>query len=204
MKSLLYADNITCSRGDKILFKNLCMELQVGEILQIVGPNGAGKTSLLQILSGLLAPQNGHVFWKQQPIQSNLHDYFQSIFYLGHQRGIKMQLSVFENLMLDCRYAPLKKEIVSNAIKIMKLDGYEKTHCANLSEGQCQRAALAKLLIIERPIWILDEPLNSLDQSGVKLFENLLVSQIREKGSVIISTHRPLNLFNINLRTFNL
>lgn len=203
MKSLLRADHITCSRGDNILFQNFCMEINEGEILQVVGPNGAGKTSLLKILAGILEPQKGIIFWKGQAIKSNLYSYFQKIFYLGHHRGIKSQLSVLENLTLDCRYTS-NQEIIMDAIKQMNLLDDKQTLCMNLSEGQRQRVALAKLLIVDRPLWILDEPLNGLDNSGVKIFEKLLNSKMQKKESIIISTHRPLNLSNFLLKTLDL
>lgn len=197
----LQAKNITCSRGNRLLLQDLNFTVSSGEILQVTGPNGVGKTSLLKILTGILPIESGEVLWQGQSIKKNFDEYYQNLFYLGHDRGIKSDLTVFENLFLDLKYQSRDHSKILSAIQKLDLTGFEKVLGRHLSQGQRQRVALAKLLLSEVQLWILDEPFAALDSVGVECIQELIQQQINKNGSVILSTHRPLTLNNCSIRT---
>ena len=96
--SFFEAKNISCIRGNKLLFKNLNFKLFNKELLHIKGSNGSGKTSLLKILSGLLKPISGSIKLNKKNINLSKDSYFKEFEYIGHENAIKSALTVRENL----------------------------------------------------------------------------------------------------------
>jgi len=96
--TLLQASALSCERGNRLLWRDLNFSLPKAEILQVLGPNGSGKTSLLRVLTGILQPSAGEVLWQGHNIMDDLPHYHQHIFYQGHLQGIKLDLTVMENL----------------------------------------------------------------------------------------------------------
>ncbi|HVE43994.1 MAG TPA: heme ABC exporter ATP-binding protein CcmA [Gammaproteobacteria bacterium] len=176
--------NLGYARQQHVLFDSLCFSLQPGEMLCVHGANGTGKSTLLRILAGLTTPTNGHV--ERDPATS-LH-------YVGHMNGLKLGLTVSENLRLIAQLAQTPLTVCSDVLVKIKLDVYHDKIVKTLSAGQKRRIALAKLLMIPRPIWILDEPLTALDKESQDFFLDQIQMHLQNKGVVIISTHQPLPL----------
>ncbi len=192
--SLLEAKNITCYRGDRLLLHNFNLHLDSGQLLQVVGPNGVGKTTLLRILTGVLQSYQGDVLWQGMSIQKRLNEYYKDIFYIGHDLGIKAELTVFENLRFDLRYKNCRRSQIMDAIEALNLDHFHSSLCRNLSQGQRQRVALAKLALSNVRLWILDEPFASLDDLGMQKMQLLFKQKVQEGGSILLATHRLLTL----------
>ena len=93
--------NLDCVRGGRTLFRNLNLTVADGTLVQLQGPNGSGKTSLLRIICGLMAPENGEVRWKGANIRALGEEYSQVLAYLGHRNGIKEELTPLENLTIS-------------------------------------------------------------------------------------------------------
>ncbi|MBU0537971.1 MAG: ATP-binding cassette domain-containing protein, partial [Gammaproteobacteria bacterium] len=93
----LYSD-----RDDRVLFADLCFQLNAGQLVQVAGSNGSGKTSLLRVLAGLSSRYQGEVLWQGKSLQRQRHDYLQQLLYIGHGAGIKAVLSPLENLRWSC------------------------------------------------------------------------------------------------------
>lgn len=194
----LTLDSITFERDDCLLFSGICLSLDSGEILQIEGPNGVGKTTLLRIISTALMPTAGKLFWQGCDVVHHRQWYLQNLFFLGHLPGLKQSLSPIENLIWwrrihrDC--SPLKnKEILGS----LGLCGYEDIPCYALSAGQQRRAVLARLLVTEAPLWILDEPFTAIDRQGVADLEALLIAHAQRGGMAVLSTHQDLGIANV-------
>src|SRR5436853_2479277 len=96
----LKVQNVSCVRQNKILFENISFQLKGGAILHVEGPNGSGKSSLLRLLTGLMTPAHGEIFWCGKSIDYLRSDYWNQLHYLGHTNGIKLGLTVLENLKL--------------------------------------------------------------------------------------------------------
>ena len=199
------ADALTCIRNDVMLLDGIEFRLDGGEILQVQGPNGSGKTSLLRILCGLVSPESGEVFWNGKNIHVNRQDFFLAMSYIGHVNGIKLELTAQENLALSVALSVAVQGIsLSNILERIGLAGYEDTLAGRLSSGQRRRLALARLLINGSSLWILDEPLTSLDDYGKQLMRDMITAHAAAGGITVLATHDPIDIRQHTVRVMNL
>lgn len=196
----LSINQLTGYRGERLLFDQLQFDLQSGEILQIVGANGSGKTTLLRTLVGLSPLQSGEIHWQNQPIQKS-ENYASSFYYLGHLLGIKSELTVVENLKLDWRIQASNDDEIQTVLTQLDLWPYKNKACRSLSRGQKQRLALAKMMLSQTPLWILDEPFASLDQSAILLLQNIFMEKLQKGGLIIFTSHQPLTVTDLKPKT---
>jgi heme exporter protein A len=200
----LEAENLTCLRDDRLLFESLSFQLESGEAIVLEGRNGTGKTSLLRILCGLRRPDEGEVRWKGQSIEKNFVDYHRHMVFVGHMDGVKKELSAQENLRLSrslCGAGPMP---IEQALDTLKLSGFEDVPTQYLSAGQRRRVALARLLVTDSRVWILDEPFTSLDKSGVELVEQLMDSHVQKGGALVLTSHHDVRLNSEGVRRLDL
>ncbi|SMB43001.1 heme exporter subunit; ATP-binding component of ABC superfamily [Serratia proteamaculans] len=190
---MLEAKNLSCVRDERTLFSALSFTVKPGDIIQVEGPNGAGKTSLLRILAGLARPEGGEVCWCGQNTLRHRERYHQDLLFLGHQPGIKTQLTPFENLQFyqAVRTTP-DRQAIWQALEQVGLVGYEDLPVAQLSAGQQRRVALARLWLSDCPLWILDEPLTAIDKQGVAELISLFEQHAQQGGMVLLTTHQDL------------
>ncbi len=191
----LSLNQIAFERNNEYLFHSICHQQQAGEMLQITGANGCGKSTLLRIIAGYLEPQQGDVLWAGKSIFQQLNDYQQQIHYIGHQNGLKPQLTVIENLKLSAALL-LSKPALSQLVSILEqleLAHLFDTQALYLSAGQKRRLALARLLLNPRQVWILDEPTTALDSLGQQLLLKLFDKHLAENGIIIVATHQALS-----------
>lgn len=181
-------------RGETRLFSDLSFQIEAGQLLFIEGGNGCGKTSLLYILAGLRLPEAGTVSWTGKDIEQLGKQYHSQLCFVGHQNGVKAELTVWENIQGYQALKPGKTEEVQATIDAIGLAGYEDNLAYQLSSGQQRRLALSRLLLSNQPLWILDEPFTSLDKASIRLFESRLVAHSQQGGMVIITSHQPLDL----------
>jgi len=167
-----------------------------GTFVQLTGPNGSGKTSLLRILCGLLAPAEGQVTWQGANIRSLGEEYFTSVTYLGHRHGVKDELSAVENLRISnaLNGIAVSKDRACSVLQQMGLAGRELLPARLLSEGQRRRVALARLLVCNTKLWLLDEVMTSLDKGAVALVRSLIENHLAGGGIAIVATHQELEL----------
>lgn len=194
--SLLEVRRLACVRGEATLFEDLNFELGAGEALQVEGANGTGKTSLLRILSGLTLPDEGEVCWRGENIASRRPEFHAQLAYLGHSLGLKAELTVAENLRLA---VGLQGHAGSASRFLEVLDKVRLDHRADLpvralSAGQRQRVALARMLLLNAVLWILDEPFTALDAAGVSLVKALAEEHLEDGGVVILTSHQAVTL----------
>ena len=183
-------------RGDRRLFSGLDFSLSSGTFVQLTGPNGSGKTSLLRILCGLSAPAEGKVYWQGADIRSLGEDYVASVTYLGHRPGVKDELSALENLRIAnaLHGVEVSQQDALHALQRMGLAGRESLPARFLSEGQRRRVALARLLVCNTRLWLLDEVMTSLDKGAVELVRSLIEEHLNRGGIAIVATHQELEL----------
>lgn len=204
---LLDVSQLACTRNERCLFEQLTFSVQSGQMLQIAGPNGAGKSSLLRLLAGLARPDDGEVRWQRQPLADCLETYRRDLVYLGHQPGVKGELTPLESLTF---YAPWTDESDRYAIlETVGLVGHEDIPAAQLSAGQQRRIALARLFaasqLPEPPkLWILDEPLTAIDKQGVAELEHCFLRHIHQGGAIVLTTHQDLGFAGDHCRVLNL
>lgn len=191
---LLQANKLFCERERRVLFSDLDLSLNAGEVLQVEGANGSGKTTLLRILTGISDAYEGEVHWCGQAIRNCRSEYQMNMHYLGHAAGIKAALTAEENLRW---YAALSGEKADQRIwevlAKVGLRGYEDTPCYTLSAGQQRRVNLARLYLLPKKLWVLDEPFTAIDKAGVAAIEQLMSDQAEKGGAVIVTTHQDLS-----------
>lgn len=188
----LKAQALSCIKRDKLLFSNLALVVNSGEMLVVAGPNGAGKTSLLRILAGLSEPESGDVFWEEQNIDSTESDYKQSLIYIGHKLGFSINLTALENLRFwtEQRDQSVTDANIIDVLDELALVGMEDVLVRQMSAGQQRRVALARLWLTPAKIWILDEPLTALDKFGIQLLQAKMKSHINDGGMIISTSHQ--------------
>ncbi len=198
---LLSATNLTCIREDRLLFDQLNIGVNAGDIVQIEGPNGSGKTSLLRILAGLSQPFEGDIFFNNQSINKSRETFHQNLLYLGHLPGVKGEMNAAENLQFNLALHGLFDKSFSSDIDIeqilaeVNLTGFEDSLASHLSAGQHRRISLARLYKSTAKIWILDEPFTAIDKQGVQALELLFKNHLKQGGCVILTTHQDLLTF---------
>jgi len=203
---MLEVSNLACSRGDHRLFSGLNLALLPGQIMQVRGENGKGKTSLLRTLCGFLSPDAGKISWCGEDVRELNELYFANLLYLGHHNAIKDELSALENLQITAGLAGIVLDEMTavSALRRMGLKGRERLPTKVLSQGQRRRVALARLLVGDAKLWVLDEPLTALDVAAVALIQELLAEHLRKQGMVIFTTHQPLIIEGVEMRHLSL
>ncbi len=203
---MLDVSNLSCCRGDHRLFSGLSFSLYPGQIMQIQGKNGSGKTSLLRTLCGFIIPDEGKISWDGADVRELGEDYFSKMIYLGHLNAIKDELSALENLRISAGLSgvELNEADAISALRRMGLKGRERLPTKVLSQGQRRRVALARLLVNDALLWILDEPLTALDVGAVALIQELIAEHLTRQGMVIFTTHQPLIVDGMEMRSLSL
>jgi len=192
--------NISCIRGNKLLFKNLNFKINNKELLVIKGANGSGKTTLLKILSGLLKPISGSIIINKKNINILKDEYFKYFEYIGHENAIKTALTVRENLNF---YLKIKRNLTTKnfekAIKIFNLKNLLDIKIENLSAGEKRRISLSRLILSNSKIWFLDEPTNGLDKINTVIFFKILKQHLQLNGLAIVASHDDVKIKNKNI-----
>ena len=172
----------------------MSFSLAAGELLHVVGSNGSGKTTLLRTLCGLSRPSAGEIRWNGTDIHRLGDDYRTHLSYVGHSNGIQGELTPEENLRVaahlgGCPGVPR----VGDALEHVSLTRFAHLPAKVLSQGQKRRLALARLLVLSRTLWILDEPVSGLDARSVAVIENLLGEHLASGGMLVITSHQELS-----------
>ncbi|MCG5493672.1 cytochrome c biogenesis heme-transporting ATPase CcmA [Ectothiorhodospira variabilis] len=190
----LAVDGLALERGERLLFNGLTFSLEAGELLQVAGRNGAGKTSLLRVLCGLTRPMEGEMTWNGVPVRRLDDGPGGHLAYLGHHNALKDELSAEENIQSQCRLhgCPQAPEVVFSMLEELGLGGHADLPVKLLSQGQKRRVALARLLLLRRPLWILDEPFAALDVQVIEVLRQALEAHLAARGMIILTTHQAV------------
>jgi heme exporter protein A len=188
---------VRCVRGGREVFAGLDFEANAGEALAVVGPNGSGKTSLLRLIAGVLAPAGGAIALEGGDDELTLPE---QSHYLGHRDAMKPALSVSENLRFWRDFLGGATSSLTESLATVELDHATHLPAAYLSAGQRRRLSIARLLTVQRPVWLLDEPTNALDTAGQKLFATVMSEHLSRGGLIVAATHTPLGVAARTLR----
>ena len=173
---LLDAKGLGAMRGERILFSGIDLQVSPGELILLRGSNGSGKTTLLRQLAGLSQPQAGKC------------DRYAAHHWVGHHHGLKAYETPRRHL---AHWAGVWGETpdLEALIANIGLTRPADVPCQMLSAGQKRRSALGRLLIQDRPIWLLDEPFNALDQAGRDRLTEMITKHRANGGCVIAALH---------------
>ena len=188
---MLIADGLTSIRGGRTVFSALAVSVAGGEALVVTGPNGSGKTTLIRTFAGFLKPAAGEIRLEQGDPERSL---LEQCHYVGHRNSIKASLTVEENAAFWGAFLGGAVTRVDGALAAFGLDRLQDTPAAYLSAGQRRRLTLARLLLADRALWLLDEPTASLDHVAQKMLTTVIEAHLRAGGLVVAATHEPLAL----------
>jgi heme exporter protein A len=199
------AENVHLWRGDVHVLRGLSFTVASGECLQISGDNGSGKTTLLRALCGLLPLEEGRINWCGADIIADPALYQRSLAYLGHDNGLKGDLSALENLYYGVGLRQRRSRAdCAAALAQVGLAVPADLPLRRLSAGQRRRVALARLPLLEAALWILDEPSSNLDAAGQTLVVQLLSAHLSAGGAAVVATHQALALSGGMLKSLRL
>lgn len=192
MTAKLIATDLTLIRGERCLFENVGFALGPGQMLLLKGRNGSGKTSLLRALLGLLEPETGAIQWDGEPIADVRQAYCRSLVWMAHRVGLKADLTLVENLLFESSLRPFDYADFDAVLERLGLNHLKKLPVRFLSAGQQRRVALARMLLADAPLWLMDEPFTNLDADGRQLVVDVLDEHLAAGGLCVIATHQDV------------
>jgi heme exporter protein A len=192
----LVVDNLAVARGERPVFAGLSFTVGAGEALLIKGRNGAGKTTLLRAIAGFIRPATGRIALEGGDGERTLGE---QCHWVGHLDAVKPALTVAENLVFLARYlggvgAGEGRARADAAMVRLNLEDLAGFPAGYLSAGQRRRLSLARLLVAQRALWLLDEPGVSLDAPSVELLAGVMREQLAGRGLILAATHSDLGL----------
>jgi heme exporter protein A len=189
----LTGDNLSAVRGGRTLFSGLGFSVDGGAALVLTGPNGVGKTTLLRIVAGLMPPAAGRIALEGGPAETPVGE---QCHYIGHLAAIKPSLSIEENARFWSGFlggAPGRLDV---ALETFGLEGLRDIPAGYLSAGQKRRLGLARLMLADRPLWLLDEPTTSLDSAAREVLTGVVNAHLAAGGMAVAATHTALGFAN--------
>ncbi|MEZ5584678.1 MAG: cytochrome c biogenesis heme-transporting ATPase CcmA [Candidatus Competibacteraceae bacterium] len=190
-------------RDGRALFEALTVRIEAGQLLQIEGVNGAGNQL---VANCALGRATGEPYWRGHDIRSCRPDFHRELLYIGHNPGVKPELTPLENLRFFGALTghSCTEPALETVLEQIGLYGYEHTKVAMLSAGQRRRVGLARLWLNDAPLWILDEPFTAIDRDGITNLEARLSSHVQAGGLAVITSHQTLRLDNGQIRQLRL
>lgn len=187
----LVADGLVLVRGTRTLQSGLSFAVEAGNALIVTGQNGVGKSTLLRAIAGLFPATSGRVRLEGAADPEAMPE---AIHYFGHLNAIKSGMTVEENTRFWCGYLGGTAQNVMAALETFGLMPLRDIPAGYLSAGQKRRLGLARLLVAERPVWLLDEPATSLDAASQAVVAQVVNGHLARGGIVLAATHVPLGL----------
>lgn len=178
--------NLTCARGGLAVLTGVSFGVSSGHALILQGANGIGKTTLLRTIAGLQPALSGQITAQQDGVA-----------FAAHSDGIKASLTVSENLAFWAAIHGTKN--IQPALAAMQLEPLAQRPAGTLSAGQKRRLGLARLMVANRSIWLLDEPTVSLDAASTALFVAMIGRHLGQGGAALIASHLALGLAQVSV-----
>lgn len=187
----LEAKQLSKSFGPQRVLLNLDLSLQSGEIVCLLGQNGVGKTTLIRLLSGLLKPTAGEISIDGKPVDFNQSLIRRTIGLILHQTFLYEQLTGLENLQFYARLyeARLSDSDLRQILARVGLGKVRPVPVRSYSRGMKQRLTIARALLNDPQILLLDEPYTGLDQQGCAMLNQLLLEEKEKQRIILVTTH---------------
>lgn len=189
MKTVVDVKNITKRYGTNEVLKNVSLTCETGKIYGLIGRNGSGKTVLLKCICGLVIPTSGEVHVWGQSIGKDI-DFPENIGFIIESPGFLLQESGLSNLQ---HLASIRGKIgideICKSINTVGLDPDLKLHVGKYSMGMRQRLGIAQAIMEDPDLLILDEPMNGLDNQGVRDIRSLLIALKNEGKTILLASH---------------
>ena len=193
---MILVKDLSIERSNKKIFENVNLSLGSGKIILLKGKNGSGKTTLLKALLNLIEPSSGAIYWKGKLLKKNLYNFFNHVTYIADKTSSLSKLSVKENIKIWKKIflSNISNSQVENILKTLKLDIYLDQKVNSLSFGETKKLEFLRLIIENKKIWILDEPLSNLDNESIDVIAQTFEDHRSKEGSIIFSSHQELDI----------
>ncbi len=205
MRPLIKLDDVTKRFGAITALDHVSLEVRRGEIFAIAGPNGSGKTTMLNIMAFIDLPTSGEVHFNLVKVNDDNRSQFRTKCTMVFQKTALFDTTVYKNVAYGLKLRAFSKreidERVRNVLGLVKLSGYEKRWAKKLSGGEQQRVSLARALVLNTEVLLLDEPTANLDPKNMSIIEETVSQANRErKNTVIMATHNLFQAENVTKR----
>ena len=194
---MLIVKDLSIERLDKKIFENINLSLSPGNITILKGKNGSGKTTLLKAILNLLEPSFGSIYWKGKLLKKNLYDFYNHVTYISDKNSSLTKLTVKDNINIWKRFfcSNINNSQIEIALKTLKLENYLNQKVGTLSLGETKKLEFLRLIIENKKVWILDEPLSNLDESSIELMKQTFEDHVAKEGSIIFSSHQNPGIY---------
>ncbi len=197
---------LACRRGGRTVFAGLAFGIASGEALVLRGANGSGKTTLLRLMAGLSPATAGTLAWNGAPTAEDPEAHGTRTRFAGHLDGLKPALTALENLSFSARlWGDATAAKADQALAAFGLGNLADLPVRVFSAGQRHRLALARLLVVPAPLWLLDEPGNALDDAALAALAAAIADHRRRGGMVVLAAHGAAPVTDaqtLDVRTF--
>ncbi|WP_194304046.1 heme ABC exporter ATP-binding protein CcmA [Chthonobacter albigriseus] len=189
----LAVEDLIVERGGRRVLDGVSLTLAPGEALLLTGPNGVGKSTLIRALFGLVRAEAGRIRVAGDSVEEAT-DVAPHCHYLGHRDALKTALSVAENLAFWRDFSGSPGATVDEALDAVDLLDLSDLPAGYLSAGQRRRLAIARLVAVDKPIWLLDEPTAALDAASEARLVAVMAAHLAAGGSILAATHLSIAL----------
>lgn len=190
----LSANALTLIRGETCLFQDLGFALNPGELLLLEGQNGSGKTSLMRAIAGMLSLESGEIFWNGNDVSRQRQEFHGELVWIAHRTGLKGDLTLVENLRFEASLRPQTSIDPATVYERLGISRLKTLPLRSLSAGQQRRVALARMLLADVPLWLMDEPFTNLDREGRKLVVELVEEHLANGGMCVMAAHQDVDI----------
>ena len=202
---MLLANNIYFKRNHKNILKNVSFTISSKKIIYLTGNNGVGKTTLLKIITNILKPLKGEIFWNGKNIKKNPFAFYKDLTFIMDKKTTNESLTVYENILFwhQLFSSKISKKEIESILTLLSLDQYIDTQICKLSHGEIKKLELSRLIIEKKKLWVLDEPYIGLDSISKDLFNETIINHVELGGMVILTSHtppkiKPLEILNLD------
>lgn len=194
LTALLSGTDLALFRGDRCLFTQLEFALNAGEMLLVEGANGSGKTSLLRAIAGLLEPERGQILWRGEDTRQHRQAFHAELVWMAHRLGLKGDLTLVENLRFDTGLRRCNWDRHEAVLDRLGLTALTQLPLRSLSAGQQRRVSIARTLLSDASLWLLDEPFTNLDAAGQALVVEVITEHLTNGGLCVVASHQQVQI----------
>ncbi len=194
---MIIVKDLSVERLNKQIFENINLSLTSGNITILKGRNGSGKTTLLKTILNIIEPSFGSIYWKGKLLKKNLYDFYSHVTYIADKTSSLTKLTVKDNINIWNKIflSDINNSQIETALKTLKLENYLNHKVGTLSFGETKKLEFLRLIIENKKVWILDEPLSNLDEDSLELIKQTFEDHVAKEGSIIFSSHQNPGIY---------
>ncbi len=198
---MLLINNIYFYRNNIKILENISISISPKKIIHLRGNNGVGKTTLLKIISNILEPKEGNIFWNGKNIKKITYEYYKDLTFIMDSQTSNSNLTVYENISFWCNLfsSSIKSNEISSLLDLFDLQKYKNVHVNYLSYGEKKKLELLRLVIEQKKLWILDEPFMGLDSNSIDIINQTIINHAQQSGMVILTSHNVPDIPNLEI-----